>query len=57
MQIPSYTISTDATVSFESDEDDDAVVNPLLNVEDFGQYMDANGDDDMWADLVKQKFN
>ena len=63
MQIPSYTSSTDATVtttamSFESDEDDDgAVVNPLLNVEDFGQYLDADGDDDMWADLVKQKFN
>lgn len=63
MQIPSYTSSTDATItttamSFESDEDDDgAVVNPLLNVEDFGQYLDADGDDDMWADLVKQKFN
>ena len=63
MQIPSYTSSTDATItttalSFESDEEDDgAVVNPLLNVEDFGQYLDADGDDDMWADLVKQKFN
>ena len=62
MQIPSYTSSTDATItttalSFESDEDDGAVVNPLLNVEDFGQYLDADGDDDMWVDLVKQKFN
>ena len=49
MQIPSYTSS--------ADDDDGAVVNPLLNVEDFGQYLDADGDDDMWADLVKQKFN
>ena len=63
MEIPSYTSSTDATItttalSFESDEEEDgAVVNPLLNVEDFGQYLDADGDDDMWADLVKQKFN
>ena len=62
MQIPSYTSTgpgtTTTTLSFESDEEDDgAVVNPLSNIEDFGQYLDADGDDDMWADLVKQNFN
>ena len=54
MQIPSHTSSTDATItttamSFESDEEDDdgAVVNPLLNVDDFSRYLNADGDDDV----------
>ena len=60
---PSYNSSKDGTttttaLSFESDDgDDDAVINPLLDVEDFAKYLDADGDDDMWANLLNQKFN
>lgn len=63
MHVPSYTstkdgMTTTTALSFESDEEDDsAVINPLLNVEDFGQYLNADGDDDMWADLVKLNVN
>ena len=62
-QVPSYSstkdgMTTTTALSFESDEEDDgAVINPLLNFDDFGQYLDSGGDDDMWADLVKQSFN
>ena len=53
--VPSYSSTNDGTttttaLSFDSDEEDDgAVINPLLNVEDFGRYLDTGGDDDMWA--------
>ena len=59
----SYSSSKDGTttttaLSFESDEEDEgAVMNPLLNIEDFAKYLDVDGNDDMWADLAKQKFN
>ena len=62
-QVPSYSstkdgMTTTTALNFESDEEDDgAVINPLLNIEDFGQYLDSGGDDDMWDDLVKQSFN
>ena len=61
--VPSYSSTNDGTttttaLSFDSDEDDDgAVINPLLNVKDFGSYLGTGGDDDMWADLIKQNFN
>lgn len=49
--------TTTTALSFESDDEDDgAVVNPLLNVEDFGQYLETDGNNDMWADLVNLKF-
>lgn len=60
--VPSYSSSKDGTttttaLSFESNDDDGAVINPLLGVEDFDQYLNIGGDDDMWANLVNQKFN
>lgn len=61
--LPSYASSKDGTATttamrFESDdEDEDAIINPLLNVEDFAQYLNTDGDDDMWADLVNPKFS
>ena len=60
-QMASYTssmdgITTATAMSFESDDDyESAVINPLSNLEDFGQYLGTDGDDDVWADLVKQQ--
>ena len=62
-QMASYTSSMDGmttttAMSFESDDEDEgAVINPLSNLEDFGQYLETGGDDDMWADLIKQQYN
>ena len=56
-----YSASHDGTTTTTAfsfgDDDDDTVFNPLVDVEDFGQYLETGGDDDIWADLINQKFN
>lgn len=51
--------TTTTALRFESDDEDEdgAVINPLLDVDDFAKYLNVDGDDDMWADLVQPKFN
>jgi len=57
----SYSASHDGTTKTTAfsfgDDDDDTVFNPLVDVEDFGKYLETGGNDDIWADLVNPKFN
>lgn len=49
--------TTTTAFSFGDDDDDDTVINPLVDVEDFGKYFETGGNDDIWADLMNPKFN
>ena len=55
---PASNNGTTTTTAFSfGEDDDDTVFNPLVDVEDFGQYFETGGNDDIWADLVNPKFN
>ena len=44
---------TTTTTAFSfGDDDDDTVFNPLVDVEDFGKYLETGGNDDIWAELM-----